>query len=56
MIILCPAFVIFGRLLVDRPGHYTVRMAVVLYHEDDKRGDGLHLGLEDLLEVSTVVE
>lgn len=41
-----------GRLLVDRPGHYTVRMTVLLYHEDEKRRDGVHLELEDLLKVS----
>lgn len=41
------------RLFVDTPGHYTVRMTVVLYNEDAKRGDGVVLGLEDLLEASS---
>lgn len=46
---------LFHRLSVDRPGHYTVRMTVVMYHEDDRRGDGVELGLEDLLKVRGIV-
>ena len=41
-----------GRLLVDRPGRYTVRLTMIFYHNDERRGDGIVLGLDDLIEVS----
>ena len=41
-----------GRLSVDRPGRYTVRLTMLFYHNDKRRGDGIVLGLEGLIEVS----
>lgn len=46
------SFLSHGRLPVDRPGHYTVRLTVVFHHNDKRRGDGIVLALEDLLEAS----
>lgn len=41
------------RLSVDRPGHYTLRLALVFYHEDEKREDGVELGIDDLVRVGS---
>ncbi|CAM9809949.1 unnamed protein product, partial [Laminaria digitata] len=30
----------YYRLSVDRPGRYTVRLTVIFYHNDKRRGDG----------------
>lgn len=37
---------------MDRPGHYTVRLSLVFYHNDERRADGIKLDLSDLMEVS----
>ncbi|CAM9825648.1 unnamed protein product, partial [Scytosiphon promiscuus] len=41
----------YYRLPVGRPGLYTVRLTVVFYHNDERRGDGITLGVDDLIEV-----
>ena len=40
-----------GRLPVERAGLYTVRLTVVFFHEDERRGDGITLGVDELMEV-----
>lgn len=57
VVIVCPLLYtmvscMWHRLLVDRPGRYTVRLTVIFYHNDKRRGDGIVLGLDDLIEVS----
>eukprot|EP00752_Nemacystus_decipiens_P008487 g7584.t1 len=43
--------VFFYRLPVDRPGLYTVRLTLMFYHNDERRGDGITLGVNDVLKV-----
>ena len=37
---------------MDRPGLYTVRLTLVFYHNDERREDGITLGIDDVLKVS----
>ncbi|CAM9223038.1 unnamed protein product, partial [Ectocarpus sp. 8 AP-2014] len=41
----------YYRLPVERPGLYTVRLTVVFFHDDQRRGDGITLGVDELMEV-----
>ncbi|CAM9678211.1 unnamed protein product [Ectocarpus sp. 4 AP-2014] len=41
----------YYRLPVERPGLYTVRLTVVFFHDDERRGDGITLGVDELMEV-----
>jgi len=36
---------------VDRAGLYTVRLTLIFYHDDERRRDGVALGVDDLMEV-----
>lgn len=44
-------FRLHGRLPVKRPGLYTVRLTVIFFHDDERRGDGITLGVDELMEV-----
>lgn len=49
--VVCIYYLVSGRLSVGRPGLYTVRMTVLFHHDDERRDDGIKLGVEDLLKV-----
>lgn len=53
LFVACRTLYVIHRLSVDRPGRYTVRLTVVFYHNDKRREDGIVLGLDDLIEVSS---
>lgn len=38
---------------MDRPGLYTVRLTLVFNHNDERRGDGITLRVDDVLKVRT---
>lgn len=44
-----------GRLAVDRPGLYTVRLTLLFFNDDERRGDGITLDIDDLLRVRVLL-